>query len=268
MAHIYCTAQEFGNHPTGLSVQNLVAGGTSPDQTAELAVLTGLASSYVEQFCYQPLYGHTTTELTEVRPDPYGRLSVRVRHFPLVSVTAAQWRQSQRESWSSIDLTLIDTESLHHRYFVGDQDYAILSGWGQAPLLVRTTYVAGYPNGLLTSAVLAGATTLVVDDATGVGVGDTLTLWDLQQEDCTVQGVAGTTVTLAQGTQYGHAAGVRASGVPAAVTLATILLMAWVIKERRSGGGSLMQGVVQPSSMSSQDAQMAQALLQPFRRVI
>ena len=272
MATIYATASEFQNFPSGLEVADLVAGGTPAQQAAELALILQQASSAIDQWTYQPLYAHTSTETIHARPGPYGTLTVRVSQFPLVSVTSAQWRQTPRGGWNAIDLTMIDVFGAlgeGHKYVAGDTNYAVRGGWGLAPLTVQSTYVAGYPNMLLTVASAAATTTLTVDTVLGVQDGQILSVYDgANYEVITVASASGSTLTLSAPTVYAHGVGVRISAVPDAVNLACLLTAAYLLKERRTAG-FVMGGKIQSTNMlTAEDLQLARQYLQPFRRVI
>lgn len=279
MSSVYATVAEFQNYPTGLDLQNLIVGGTSAQNAQQLGVVLQFASSQVDQYCYQRLYAESVTEVTLVRPGPYG-LTVRMGRFPVTNVAtvpaslALQWRQTSRGGWNLIpaaNLTILG--ALQGQVLADDQDYRVYTGWGQAPITVQATYVHGYPNPTLASAAAAGATSFAVDDATGLQDGTALTFYDLGlQESVTVGSVSGTTVTIASsGTlQYAHAAGVRASALPASVTNACILIAAWYLKERRAGGAIVMSsGGLQPVNINTDmDMEAVRLLLQPFRRVV
>ncbi|WDL96943.1 hypothetical protein [Alicyclobacillus sp. ALC3] len=269
----YATTQEFLNHPTGLEVSDLVAGGDSGQQTDELALLLQAASSSIDQWCFHPLYAHSKTETKRVKPDPYGTLTVRCNEFPISSVTSAQWRQFAINSFQAIDLTKIDIFPElgdGHKYVAGDMNYGPYHGWGQPPLTVQTTYVAGYPNMQLTGSVTAGDTSLTVDTTLGVTQGDTLKIYDgTSYEEVLVESVADNVITLTAGCQNAHVAGVRVSEVPDVIWLSCILSAAYMIKERRAGASIMMQGTIQPQNViDAEDMQLVRQYLQPFRRVI
>ncbi len=276
MSRVYATSAEFKNHPTNLDVSALVPNGTLAQNTAELNLLMQQASSYVEQITYTPLYARTiTNEILRVRPDGYGNLEVRLKYAPIASLVSAQWRQYQANNFTTIALANIDLYPEYadgHKYIAGDQNYGSYYGWGQPPLTVQTTYVAGYANSVLTAASIVGATTLTLDTVLGITAGDTMTIYDgANQEDVVIDTIDATanTVTLATGTLFAHAIGVRVSELPPAVSIATIYLAAWMIKERRAGGGFVMQGSVQGlDTRVSEDVQMAKENLRPFVRVI
>lgn len=282
MSGLYCTAAEFTAWPTGLDLQNLIPDGTGQQQTAELGTILQAASSYVEQLTYQALYGRSVTEVAaDARSDGEGRLQVRLRSFPARRITAAQWTQSSLSGWTPISVASAHiTGELRGNYYADDIDYRIYRGWARPPFTVVTQYCSGYPNALLTAGTAAGATSLQVDDATAMEgpaplgslmlPGTLLTIYDATgggQEIVAVQAVSGTTVTLAAPTLYAHASGVRVSALPEAVSTASLYLAAWMIKERRAGGGVLMHGTLQPAS-ASEDLRMAEQLLLPFRRVV
>lgn len=272
----YVTPTEFQAHPTGLNVGDLVVGGDAAAQTAELALLTQQASSMVDQWVFYRMGAQSYTETRFVRPDNYGNLRVRLRQFPVQSITTAQWRLSARTGWQAINLAMIDlfpTLETGHQYVASDFAYGVLSGWGQPPLTVHTTYVAGYPNAQLTQAVVAGATSLTVDTTIGMTLGETLTLYDGVSWEQVIIDPTGTltatTVPLASGTLFAHAVGVRVADLPEAVSLATIYATAWLIKERRAGGGLMMGGKVQTTNFqSAEDMELFRQLLLPYRRVI
>lgn len=272
----YVTPPEFQAHPTGLNVGDLVAGGGAAAQTAELALLTQQASSMVDQWVFYRPAAQSYTETRFVRPDNYGNLRVRLRQFPVQSITAAQWRLTARTGWQAINLAMIDlfpTLETGHQYVASDFAYGVLSGWGQPPLTVQTTYVAGYPNAQLTQAVVAGTISLTVDTTLGMQLGQTLTLYDgVSWEQVTIDpsgALTATTIPLTAGTLFAHAVGVRVADLPDAITLATIYATAWLIKERRAGGGLMMSGKVQTTNFqASEDMDFFRQLLLPYRRVI
>lgn len=283
MSKLYVTPAEFTNWPTGLDLQNLIPGGSSAENAAQLLEVVQAACQFVEQITYQPLYARTVTETAgNCRSDGSGRLQVRLKSSPAQQIVAAQWLQSTAGGWSSIPVANMHIYgALQSNYFADDQDYRVYFGWGLAPFTVMTQYVAAYPNALLATGCAQGATTLDVDDATGM-VGSTtvgnltvpgtsLHIYDITggDEDVVVDSVSGTTVTLASGTLYAHAVGVRVSALPFAVSEAAIHLCEWIVKARRAGGGITMSGTIQPMQLGeSEDVQNARTLLQPFKRVI
>lgn len=281
MSQIYVTTTEALNWPTGVDLQDLIPAGTPPQQASELGYILQSASAWVEQYTYQPLYARLLTETTgDGRSDGEGRLQVRLRSFPAQQITAAQWQQSTLAGWTSISAGSVHiTGALRSNYYADDTDYRVYRGWARPPFTVMTQYIAGYPNAILTASCVVGATTLDVDDATGmVGVltvgaltlpGTELVIYDSAtqaQETVTVESVSGSVLTLTAGTRYAHAASVRVSALPAAISTATIHIASALVKGRRSAGGTLMSGQVLPADDT--DLKTAREYLLPFRRVV
>lgn len=272
MSTAYASGAEFTNFPTGLEVSDLVSGGASAQQTAELALILQQASSAIDQWVYQPLYAHQTSQTSRAMPTQKNTLEVRLNHFPIQSIVSAQWRQTAVDAWHAINAAGIDLYPEYedgHKFIASDFSYGGLVGWGQNALTVQTTYIAGYPNMVLTASSLAGTTTLIVDTSAGVQVGQTLNVYDgANYEGVTVAGVSGSTVTLSAPTQYAHGVGVRVSSLPDAVSTACILMAAFLLKERRTAG-YVMGGKIQSMDVSTaEDLVLARQFLLPFRRVI
>ncbi len=269
----YATVQEFLDYPTGLDVDNLVADGSEAQQTAELAMILQMASSVIDAWCYQSLYAHQRTETKHVRPRQYGSLEVRVLDFPLKQVLSAQWRQTARDAWHTIDTNLIEIFGdigEGHKYSAADAYYGGTYGWGQPPLTVQTTYVAGYPNMALAANVVAGNTSIIIDSYLGLSQGDVLKIYDGQSyEEVTVEATPVSNNISVSALQFAHNAGVRVSELPDAVSASCIFIAAYLIKERRAGASVTMSGTVQKMNViDSEDMQLARQFLLPFRRVI
>ncbi len=269
----YASVQEFLDYPTGLDVDNLVADGTDAQQTAELGMILQMASSVIDAWCYQPLCAHQKTETKHVRPQQYGSLEVRVSDFPLKQVVSAQWRQTARDAWHSVDINLIDIFgdiSEGHKYSAADACYGGTYGWGQPPLTVQTTYVAGYPNMALTANAATGGTTITVDSHLGLSQGEVLKIYDGQNyEEVTVETTPTTNTISISALQFAHNSGVRISELPDAVSASCIFIAAYLIKERRAGASVTMSGTVQKMNViDSEDMQLTRQFLLPFRRVI
>jgi hypothetical protein len=99
---------------------------------------------------------------------------------------------------------------------------------GAASTWVRFTYTDGYPNAFLTASALALATSISIDDPTGVRPADTMHVYDPTNgnEQVIVAGgyvVGSTTVPLVGALRYAHAAGVRVSELPVAVKNAAVI---------------------------------------------
>ena len=122
----------------------------------------------------------------------------------------------------------------------GGQSIVISPGYvnrsgGRNGVLLRITYVNGWPHTSLTSAVTSGALTLPVDDCTGWAItgefgvtGAAGIVYDSgQQETAQVTAASATsgpgTLTLASPLTSGHAAGVMLTTLPQSAIWATVL---------------------------------------------
>ncbi|MDE2098877.1 MAG: hypothetical protein KGL39_16610, partial [Patescibacteria group bacterium] len=158
----YLTVTEFQDHPTGVSVQNLIEGGNPGQEAAELAVLLQMCSSAIDTWCVQPQYARQVNVTQRLRPNGYGQLAVKTTDFPLISLASAQWKQNTSDSWNVITAAnaMIDTEA--HTWIDDSYPYMQCTGWGKPPILVQHSYVAGYPNAQTTVASVVGATQLTL----------------------------------------------------------------------------------------------------------
>jgi hypothetical protein len=123
---------------------------------------------------------------------------------------------------------------------------------------VQYSYLNGWPNTLLTSAIAAGVTTLPVADATGMVAGSKLTVYDQGNTEVVsvaaswvpVQGAA--SVTLQAATQFAHSPVLRpvvgqaqpydiaVSALPEDVRQATLLVVKSIVETR--GASALVMG--------------------------
>jgi hypothetical protein len=262
MASVYATAAEFLRHPTGLDTDDLLPFGSPTDEASELALIMQMASSLAEQITLQPLYARQASVTRRVVVDADGTWTVPTRDFPVLAAvpSASQWQfPGLTNGWGSLE----------GQTFLVERKQITLTapargGW------VNLAYIVGYPNAVLTAPVTSGALTLPLDTTVGVNEGDSMTIYDGDsQEGVTVAAVVGQNVTLAAPTLYAHAAGVRVSELPLAVTLATIYIAAWIIKGRRGGATFSMDGAAQmPGEDPSGDLGMARLQLRPFMTVI
>lgn len=227
-----------------------------------------MGSRAVDRICYQPLYAKSRTDTAWVRPQPNGNLIIRVSQFPLSSVTTAQWRASSADSWHIVPSANI-TINGQRSYIIDNQSYAVWASSAYEKLTVQTTYAHGFANAKLTQDAAVGATTLYLDDTTGIDADDTITIYDgASQEDVTVSAVGASNVTLSTGTVFAHSTGVRVSKLPLEITLACINLVTYLIKQRQSGGSVTMKGEIDLEDMNSGDMQSARWLLRPYIKVM
>lgn len=285
MSALYATADEFTNWPTGLNVDDLIPGSSPAAQAAQLAVLMEQASRFVESITYQAHYARQVTRTFRCVSDTYGNLVAIPPEFPIVSVVASacQWQQGVTGNWGSLSSYpfLIERKKI----LVGGGGWGFIAGWGNAPAYAQLAYVAGYGNAVLTANAVQGASTLDLDDITGIQANDALTIYDGVSQETVVAATvtpAGSptqvngvlqqpgTITLPAGvvTQYAHNAGVRVSELPSAITTACILIASALLKRRRGAGGFVLETGGGVLDVGQDDLDVAKEMLVPFRSVI
>jgi hypothetical protein len=173
----------------------------------------------------------------------------------------------------------------------GGQSIVIAPGtasWclGRQGTLIRVTYINGWPHTGLTTQVLAGASTIAVDDCTGWAItsnttsvtGAAGTIFDSgSQEIIKVTGSSATsgpgTLTLATPLVFNHDAGTMVTTLPQSVIWAAILMCSSIALTRGAtattvqtipGGGGTTAGFKEPSDLVGE----AELLLNPFKRTI
>ena len=287
----YLTNAEFTNAPTGVDVNQLIPAGSPQAQTAALTQTISRASNWADLICSQVLACTQETETGEIRADRYSRWILHPKQWPIVdllacSVTPINGGQAialtVSQAWIEESRIVIPTTGTLASSSVGPLQLGA-AGRGQQAY-VNFTYLAGWPNTTLTSAVVAGATTIPVASAVGIygtqatqfiTAGTVLTIYDgASQEMVQVTAVAGNVLTLSVGLTYAHAAGVSVSALPPAIKQAATSLTSALIKTRGSealvmeslrSGPRKVEGLGEAGAI--EDVEIAIDLLDPFRRV-
>lgn len=282
----YLTLDEFKNAPTAVDISNLVFFSQDPDvQDSELTNVIARASSWIDTYCNQVLAATTEQEQARTRLTPDGTFRVHPRYFPIVALTSFQWGNPSTNMQTLPDCSVAWIEDQQFVIPYASQQLTYSSqgplqfGFPSAPRLetfVRYTYVTGYTNTTIHSAV-AGQTTLEVNDGTGITPGLMMKIYDgMYSENVTVDSTyvfGSTTVPLTQPLAFDHAHGVSISALPPAVKEAAILVTTAFLKVR--GDNSLsMTMATNPGAPSSnaqkiagEELEIAKQLLLPFRRV-
>lgn len=259
----YITVAELDRSPISNQLQKLVPRTSPNDRDAEMARIILRVSSMINAEVGQNLAATVDREVGQVRVDSDGNLNIHCRSNPIVEVRSLEVGPS---------LTQLST--------VSDLSGLVLNPWritvpnyGRpgARLWARWTYVNGYPVTTLTTPAVAGAVTVTVKNPTGILAGTSiLTICDGQSlEEVTVSAVVGSTVTVSP-LQFGHAAGVGISELPADIEEATLLLISrlhdtWSLSMgaiTTDGSGAKIPGATVQRAMCD-----AAVMLNPYRRV-
>jgi hypothetical protein len=281
----YLTLTEYKNAPTALDYGNIVAGGTQAAQDAELTNAIYRASSYIDQYCSQILGATTNQERQRVRFSNDGTLKIHPQYHPIVALTALSFGPTPNNLTAVPDCSVawIEDQQIIFPASGASLSYSTsgplgfgFGGPAGSEVYTQYTYVNGYVNSLLASSPSIGATSITVDDASGIIPGQGLRIYDGASTENVIVATnyvfGSTTVPLAAPLTYAHNSGVCISGLPAAIKEACILVTSAYLKIR--GDAALVLEVTnQPaaqlegSQKVGSDISQAQDLLKPFRRM-
>lgn len=285
MSKPYLSLQEYKNAPTALDYGNLVQGGNQAAQDAELTNAITRASSHIDQYCNQILSATVDTEQQRTRFRTDGTVAIHPKYWPVVALTnlSVGGYPNQLTAVSDPSLAWLEEQSIIYPLSSGQTTWSSQGALsfafpanGRQVAYVNYTYINGYPNAAIAANSSVGATSITVNDPTGITAGESLTIYDgASTERVTVSSsytFGSSTVTLAAGTLYAHTAGVNISALPAAIKQAAILITSVYLKIR--GDASLTLAVTNTPGQSIVGGQMigndmaeAHMLLQPFRRI-
>jgi len=282
----YLTIAEYKNAPTAIDINNLVVGGTSAQQDAELASVIQRASSFIDIYVNQPLIAQNFTEQSRTRMTQEGFLVISPDYNNVVALNSLAYGATPT------NLVTVSSTSLQNCWFEKSQIIYPLSQLGttyssQGPLsfgfppasrsriYAAYNYTAGYCNGLISSAT-AGASSFTMIDPIGLTAGTVVTIYDGASTEQVVVSPSYTygssTVNITSTLKYTHASGVAVGNMPQAVKQAAILITTDFLKVR--GDNSLTMAVTTrassgPSvqSIVGSDIELAKQLLSPFRRM-
>ena len=278
----YLTPAEFRATSTGQETNNLLVGDQAA-QDAELARRILAAGSWFDnEHNQQSLIASPRVELHRAVYDRDGCLSIHPRAGWLNQLTAVS---------VGTDMTDLAALSSIAGAFPDAQNWIIppsgiwassapvqLGSMRRGKLLVKLTFVAGWPNTLLTSSPTVGATSITVTDGTGflpaVGapVADDFTVRIIDgefTETITVTAVAGNVLTCSA-LVNAHSPGAVVSALPADVKLAVGWATSAFLRDRTSDAmvmtSSLQPGQQPPSSQRWRLLQDAQRVAKNYGR--
>jgi hypothetical protein len=283
----YLTLQEYKDAPTAIDIDNLVFNSQDPlAQDNELANVIARASSWVDTYCNQVLGATQETETQRSRITSDGYIKFHPRYNPVIALTDLWFGNPSTNLIQAQDVSSAWLENQQILYPYAFQSSLYTS---QGPLqfgmpttsdnlvYLKYTYVNGYANTLIVTAV-ESASSLVVADGTGITAGLHLKIYDgIYSENVTVADTytfGSATVPLTRPLVYSHNAGVSISALPPAIKEATILATTAMLKIRGDASMTMAIGT-QPSSASAADVSqnigndmaMAMDLLKPYRRI-
>lgn len=247
----YLTVDEYIAAPTSIDIDNLVVNGNAAAQRAELKNVILRASSYMDEYFNQNLVATQNVETQRVRMTPQGYISLHPFHNPIVSLEAFSYGVNPNQlysfdpslAWFEDQQIIIPMPQLLNDWTSqGPLQFGLPPVGGQ--IFAKYTYVAGYVNTTIVSAV-AGDSSLVVANHEGIIAGCMLRIYDGYKsqtvfvDESYVYG--STTVPLTAPLLHDHAAGVAIGNLPNAIKEACILITTAFLKAR--GDGSMTMGI-------------------------
>lgn len=282
----YLTIAEYKNAPTAIDYNNLVVGGTSAQQDAELTSVIQRASSWIDIYVNQPLIAQNFQEQSRTRITQEGFLVISPDYNNVVALNSLAYGATPTA------MTTVSDGALQSCWFEKTQIIYPMSQVGigyssQGPLsfgfppstrsriYAAYNYCAGFCNGLISSAT-ANASSFTMIDPIGLTAGTVVTIYDGQYTEQVVVSpsyIYGSSIVAITGTlKYTHASGVAVGNMPQAIKEAAILATTDFLKVR--GDNSLTMAITTRAnsgpaagSVFGSDLELAKQLLAPFRRM-
>ena len=285
----YVSLDEVKFSPTASAIDfsNLIENASQNVQDRALSELIKRASSEADTYTMGRLGTLNATANTEtmadVRPTRQGEIIVHPYYNPIREITSFSVGWGPGDGMQAITLSTSNCFIAREQFRItGNSSMGLYFGnlgiaggaWSyMTPMYCQYTYVNGWANTFTTTSTAAGATSIVVTDATGIYPSMQLMVWDgMNDEYVQVASsyVAGsTTVTLTNALSYKHGIGVNVSALPAEVKQAVIHLVVAMIKQR-GAGGLILSEIGEPvavgahQGLSEEDRIIAYSLLEPY----
>ena len=244
----YLTIEEYRAAPTALATNNLVPGGDQAAQDNELAAIIKRASTFLDNTARQKLYATSATQNEKVRIKD-GYFVLRAYQDRVKSIDAFAWGATPS------NLTAMATPIPRSSYFVEENRVLLTTGgtgvqWVGSLNMLATPiggnvfaswmYTAGWFTTRLAVQAAIGATTVTVEDPTGIQPGAFLRLIDgarvADAQVSTTYTPGSATVQLFAALTEAFPAGAGFTEVEGDAKEACILATSHYIKDRKSGG--------------------------------
>ena len=281
----YLTLNEYKNAPTAIDIDNLVFNSQDPDvQDSELANVIARASSWIDTYCNQVLAATVEQEQQRSRYTKWdGSIRLHPRYNPIIALTSFNYGYPTNmaslgdcsSAWIEDQEIIIPNAVIGNWTSQGPLSFGAFGGGPANEVFLKYTYVAGYTNTTIVTAV-AGASTLTVLSGIGIIAGQMLKIYDGQySERVTVADTyvfGSTTVPVVTPLLYDHAANVAISALPPAIKEAAILVTTSFLKVRGDAAMTMAITTIPSQSLPNadnvgQEIAMAMQLLQPYKRV-
>lgn len=281
----YLTLEEYKAAPTAIDLDNLVFNSQDPEiQDNELRNVIARASSWMDTFCNQVLGATVETEQQRSRYSGDGSIRFHPRFSPIVALTEFNYGYPTNMAtlgdcsiaWIEDMEIIIPNANLGNWTSQGPLSFGSYNGGPGNQVFLNYTYVAGYTNTTLASNAVAGTSSIIVANGTGIIAGQMLTLYDgMNTELITVASTyvfGATSVPLTRPLVNAHALGASVSALPPAIKEAAILITTAFLKVRGDSSMTMMV-TTQPTMATagadkfSDEMKMAADILTTYARI-
>lgn len=258
----YLTLEEYKAAPTAIDLDNLVFDSQDPEvQDNELRNVIARASSWMDTYCNQVLGATLETEQQRSRISTDGSIRFHPRFSPIVALTEFNYGYPTNMAslgdcsiaWIEDQQIIIPNAFLGNWTSQGPLSLGSYNGGPSNQVFLNYTYVAGYANTTTSAPNIIGATSITVENGTGIIPGQMLTIYDgMNTEIITVASTYtfnSTTVPLTRPLVNEHEIGASVSALPPAIKQAAILVTTAFLKVR--GDSSMTMMVTSSPTMST-----------------
>lgn len=245
----YITCEEYRAAPTALNTNNLVPGGSQTDQDNELAGIIARGARFLDNTAKQALYATQSSQNETARLDGNGAVVLKARQDRVKSIDTFAYGPN------AFNLTSMSTPIPASQYFIEENrilfqllatgvvwtgSLAFIAQPRYGETSVSWTYTAGWVTTRLAAAALLNATSVQVEQATGITPGMFVRIVagdeQVNTQVATTYTPGSTTVPLATALPAAQAQGAWFGEVPDDVKEACILATTHYIKQRKGAG--------------------------------
>lgn len=283
-AGAYLTVPEFLASPAGTAVNtmDLIPGGSTAQQRAELANVLLRASQLADSICLIPLGAHEVVEHQEVYVRAAGTVQYAPRQvsgsIPLIAISSFAYGAGPgsltsivpQQRWVQDGTAIIPLGGAGFAWSGALQFGAPGAG---SRVLAEVTYTAGFPCTTFSAPAAVAVTALEVTDATGIMPGERLRVHDPGREEQVMVAAGWTPATgpavvpLAGATAHAHRAGTGVADMPMDIKTAVGQIAASLIRRPTDTSGQKTPAVdTQAAADSAKTMAAAVAALERYRR--
>lgn len=283
MVEPYVSLSEVKFSPTASAIDftNLIQDASQAVQDRALYELIVRASSKADSYTmgvYGSLCATSNTENGRYYMNRAGQIVINPYFTPIIAVSAFSAGWGPGDGLQNITLSTSNCSIERTQFIITSQstmglyfgNLGIVGGNMQSgtEIFCQWTYVNGWANTFTNTTSNAGATSVTVNNVTGIYPGQFLTIWDGQKDEyvqvSTSWAVGNTTLTFTNPLRYAHGSGVNISALPASVKQAVIHFVVALIKERGQGG-LVLNEIGEPTAVSSSTESSATDEMQGFK---